>query len=335
MDVENFIKKEKKAKKLYYIYAENSYLRNKFKEEFIEKFVPEAIRDFNLSYVNYGEEYLKRLSNAVQTPPMGAEKRFVISHFEEDNSLNKDEKKKLLKIFKNINPSTTLVFLTANKVDKRRKFFLTLKEIAVYQEFETPRYRDLDQWIRSRFKEYNKKIDTKSLKMLENMFSNKLELLNSEIEKIVTRYPNKEKITYYDIKDIISREKFIEDEEIFNFLDLIGDKKTDQALLTLKEMLSEGVYPLYLLTMLKNQIELLMQVKFYSQYTNNNKKIAKKLDKHPYPVKKAMQRSRNFSQKELEKILEEILRANYHFLTGYYPDQNTALEMIIIKSIAY
>ena len=335
MDVENFINNEKKAEKLYYIFAENSYLRDKFKEEFIDKFVPEAVRDFNLSYVNPGDDYLKRLSNAVQTPPMGAEKRFVISNFDQDASFNKEEKKKLLEIFKNIDQSATLVFLTNNKVDKRKKFYLTLKEIAEYQEFETPRYRDLDQWIISRFRENNKKIDSRSVKMLENMFSNKLEILNSEIEKIVTRYPDKEKISYYDLKNIISREKFLEDEEIFNFLDLIGDKKTDQALLSLKEMLNKGVYPLYLLTMLKNQIELLMQVKFYSQYTQDNRKIAKKMGKHPYPVKKALQRSRNFTQKELEKILEEILRANYHFLTGYYPDQNTALEMIIIKSIVY
>jgi len=335
MNVEDFIKKEKRAKKIYYIYAENLYLRNKFKKEFIAKFVPEEIRGFNLSYVNPGDEYLKRLKNAVQTPPMGAEKRFIISHFEEGDSLKKGEQKKLLDIFENINQSSTLVFLTANKVDKRKKFYLTLKKIVEYQEFDTPRYRDLDKWIISHFFKYGKKIDKKSIKMLENMFSNKLEILNSEIEKIVTRYPEKEKISYYDIKEIISREKFIEDEEIFKFLDLIGDKKTDQALLTLKEMLNKGVYPLYLLTMLKNQIELLMQVKFYSQYTHNNKKIASKLGKHPYPVKKAMQRSRNFTQKELENILEEILRANYHFLTGYYPDQNTALEMIIIKSIVY
>lgn len=335
MKIENFIKKIEEPKKIYYIYAENAYLRNKFKDEFINKFIPEAIRDFNLSNVNPGDEYLRKLSNAVQTPPMGAAKRFVISNFEEDNSLNKEEKQQLLKIFKNMNSSSTLIFLSANKVDKRKKFFQSLKKMAVYKEFKTPRYRDLDQWIISRFKKYEKRIDKQSLKMLENMFSNKLELLNSEIEKIVTRYPEKDKLSYYDIKKIISREKFIEDEEIFKFLDLIGDKKTDQALLTLKEMLSKGVYPLYLLTMLKNQIELLMQVKFYSQYTHDNKKIAKKINKHPYPVKKALQRSRNFSQKELENILEEILQANYNFLTGYYPDQNTALEMIIFKSMAY
>jgi len=335
MDVEGFIKSEKKAKSLYYIYAENSYLRNKFKEKFIAKFVPELIRDFNLSYVNPGEDYLKRLSNAVKTPPMGAEKRFVISHFGDDESLNKKEKQKLLDIFNNLDKSVSLLFLTANKVDKRKKFYLNLKKIAVYQEFETPRYRDLDQWIIKRFHNHNKKIDRQSIKMLENMFSNKLEILNSEIEKIITRYPDKQKLSYYDLKAIISREKFLEDEEIFSFLDLIGDKKTDQALLTLKEMLNKGVYPLYLLTMLKNQIELLMQVKFYSQYTHDNREIARKINKHPYPVKKAMQRCKNFTQKELEKILEEILTANYHFLTGYYPDQNTALEMIIIKSIAY
>ncbi|MGM0548002.1 MAG: DNA polymerase III subunit delta [Bacillota bacterium] len=335
MEIEEFIKKEKKAKKLYYIYAENTYLRNKFKKEFMQKFIPHSIRDFNLAKVNPGDEYLKRLYSAVQTPPMGAEKRYIISDFDDSDSLNQKQKEKLLEIFKGLSTSSTLVFLTANKLDKRRKFYQALKEIAEYQEFEPPRYRDLDKWIMERFQKYNKKIDRQSLKILENMFSNKLEILNSEIEKIITRYPDKDKISYYDLKEIISREKFIQDEEIFKFLDLIGDKKTDQALLTLKEMLNKGVYPLYLLTMLKNQIELLMQVKFYSQYTHNNKKIAAKLNKHPYPVKKAMKRSRNFSQKELEKILAEILRANRHFLTGYYPNQNTALEMIIIKSVSY
>lgn len=335
MEIATFIEKEEKAAKLYYIYAENSYLRNQFKEEFLAKFVPAEIRGFNLSLVQPGEDYLKRLSAAVQTPPIGAEKRYVISDFSDQDSLKKGEKKELLEIFKNLDQTVSLVFLTANKIDKRRKFYLTLKELAAYQEFETPRYRDLDQWIKKRFQAYNKKIDQRGLKMLENMFSNRLEILNSEIEKIITRYQDKQQISYYDLKNIISREKFIEDEEIFNFLDLIGDKKTAEALLSLKEMLERGVYPLYLITMLKNQVELLMQVKFYSQYTHNNKEIAKKINKHPYPVKKAMQRSRNFSQKELENILEEILRANYHFLTGYYPDQNTALEMIIIKSIAY
>ena len=335
MNVEEFLEKENKVNKIYYIFAENDYLRNKFRKEFIKKYVPEEIRGFNLSYVNPGEDYLKRLSAAVNTPPMGAERRFVISQFEPDDSLNQKEKKEFIKILSHVDESCTLVYLTANKVDKRKKFFLTIKKMVKYYEFKTPRYRDLDKWIISRFREYNKKIDSQTVKILENMFSNKLEILNSEIEKIITRYPEKNKINYYDIKDIISREKFIEDEEIFNFLDLIGDKKTDKALLSLKEMLNKGVYPLYLLTMLKNQIELLMQVKYYSQFTHDNKKIASKLGKHPYPVKKALQRSRNFTQLELEKILEEILNANYHFLTGYYPEQNTALEMIIIKAVGY
>lgn len=335
MSIKKFIAKEKKLDKLYYIYAENSYLRNKFKEEFLAKFVPEEIRGFNLTFINPGEDYLKRLSAAVQTPPMGAKKRFIISNFDQGENLKRNDKKELLKIFKNLDQTVTLVFLAANKVDKRRKFYLTLKKIANYQEFKTPRYRDLEQWIIKRFQKHGKKIDKRGIKMLENMFSNKLEILNSEIEKIITRYPDQKQISYRELKKIISREKFIEDEEIFNFLDLIGDKKTDQALLSLKEMLKRGVYPLYLIIMLKNQVELLMQVKFYNQYLHNNKEIAKKINQHPYPVKKAMKRSRNFSQKELENILEEILRANYHFLTGFYPNQNTALEMIIIKSIAY
>ncbi|MCC3145407.1 DNA polymerase III subunit delta [Halanaerobium sp. Z-7514] len=335
MEVQSFIANENKLKKLYYICSEDNYLREEFKQKFIDKFVDEEIKDFNLSFVQPGEDYLKRLKSAVQTPPLGSEKRFVISHLEAADSFDKKEAEKFIALLENLAESTSLLILSPEPLDKRKKLYLRIKKQGSYHEFKAPKYSNLDKWIVSRFREYNKKIDKRSIKVLENMFSNKLEILAAEIEKIVTRFPDKEKISYYDIKDLISRERFIEDEEIFAFLDLIGEKKTDKALLSLKEMLNKGVYPLYLLTMLANQIELLMQVKFYSQFTKNNKEIAKKINKHPYPVKKALQRSRNFTQLELEKILEEILTANYHFLTGYYPDQNTALEMIIIKAINY
>ncbi|MFW5891514.1 MAG: DNA polymerase III subunit delta [bacterium] len=333
MDLKQFFNKENDLKNVYYIYAEDSYLLNNFKEKFLEKFVEEEIRDFNLSYLSPGENYLTKLNNAVQTPPMGSEKRFIISQLEDDFSLNKTENEKLFKIISALNKSSCLIFLSRKALDKRKKLYKEIAKKGVYQEFKTPKYKQLDRWLTNKFRQYNKKVDSYTIKLLENMFSNNLEILDSEIEKIVTRYPDKDKITYYDIKDLISREKFIEDEEIFKFLDLIGEKKTDKALLSLKEMLNKGVYPLYLITMLTNQIELLMQVKFYSQFTNDHREIASKINKHPYPVKKALKRSRNFTQLELEKILEEILRANHHFLNGYYPEQNTALEMIIIRSI--
>ncbi len=333
MDLKNFINKENKLKNIYYIYAEDSYLLNEFKNKFIKKFIPKEIRDFNLNFLNPGENYLVKLKNAVHTPPMGSEKRFIISQLEANFSLNKSENIKLVDIIAGLDESSCLIFLSKKSLDKRKKIYKEINKRGVYYEFKKPKYRNLDKWLANKFKQYDKKVDSRTIKLLEKMFSNNLELLSSEIEKIVTRYPDKDKINYYDIKDIISREKFIEDEEIFNFLDLIGEKKTDQALLSLKEMLNKGVYPLYLMTMLTNQIELLMQVKYYSQFTNDHREIASKINKHPYPVKKALKRSRNFTQLELEKILEKTLTANHHFLSGYYPEQNTALEMIIIRSI--
>jgi len=334
MDLENFFQKEKNIKNIYYIYAENNYILNSFKKHFLEKYVDKEIRDFNLSYVNSGEDYFKRLSAAVNTPPIGSSKRFVISALENDFTLNKKESSSFAQITGNIDKSTILLFLSSHKLDKRKKFYKTINEKGIYQEFKTPKYKNLDKWIYKKFREHNKKVDKTAVKFLENMFSNRLEILDSEIKKLITRYPDKDKISIYDIKKIISRDKFIEDEEIFNFLDLLGEKKIDKAFLSLKNMLNKGVYPLYLLTMMTNQIELLMQVKYQSKFTTNHRKIAKKLNKHRYPVKKALKRSRNFTQFELENILEEIMEANYRFLSGYYPEQNMALEMIIIKSIS-
>lgn len=333
MQISNCLNDNTEIKNIYYVESEDDFLREEFKNKFIKKFIPEEIRGFNLSYVRRGEKYIERLKNTLNTPPIGAKKRFVITELDSGFDFNKEENKKLEKIISSIPDSSIFLLLNAGSIDKRTKIYKIIRKIGKYFKLQTPKYKDLDNWIKNQFNKQGKIIDKKALKILEEMFNNQLDILQSEIQKIVTRFPDKEKINFYDLKEIISRDRLIEDQEIFKFLDLIGEKRTSEALLSLKEMINKGAYPLYLLTMLANHIRLLMEVKFYSRYTSDYKKIADKLNKHPYPVKKALKRSRNFTQHELEKILEEVMQANYNFVTGYYPDQNLALEMIVMKSI--
>lgn len=193
MEVKDFIENENKLKNLYYIYSADNYLRDEFKDKFIDKFVEENIRDFNLSIVQPGEDYFKKLSNAVQTPPLGSKKRFVISQLEAEDSFDKKAQQKLISIIENLDKTTCLLFLSSNSLDKRKKLYLTIKKKGSYFEFKAPKYGNLDKWIVRRFREHNKKIDKRSIKVLENMFSNKLEILATEIEKIITRFPDKEK----------------------------------------------------------------------------------------------------------------------------------------------
>ncbi|MGM0602121.1 MAG: DNA polymerase III subunit delta [Bacillota bacterium] len=334
MQSSSYFKDSEKLKKIYYVESEDDFLRDEFKNEFINKFIPEEIRGFNLSYVRSGERYIARLKNTLNTPPAGSERRFVISEFDDGFDFNKEEKEKLGEIISIIPESSVFLLLNSDSIDKRKKLYKKIKKSGSYYNLQTPKYRELDRWIKEQFKANNKTIDSQAVKILEDMFNNQLDILKSEIEKIITRFPERQKIKFSDVREIISRDRLIEDREIFSFLDLIGEKRTSEALISLKDMINKGAYPLYLLTMLANHIRLLMEVKFYSRYTSNHKKIAEKLSKHPYPVKKALQRSKNFTQHELENILEEVLQANYNFVTGYYPDQNMALEMIVMKAVS-
>ncbi|RCW45407.1 MULTISPECIES: DNA polymerase III subunit delta [unclassified Halanaerobium] len=333
MQISDYFNDNEKLKKIYYVESEDDFLREEFKNKFIKKFIPEEIRGFNLSLVKSGDRYIERLKTVLNTPPVGYEKRFILSEVDSGSDFNKKEIEKIGQIIASIPESSVFLFFNSDSIDKRKKLYRVIKKEGVFFELQTPKYRELDHWINEQFRAHNKSIDSQAVKTLEDMFNNQLDILKSEIEKIITRFPEKNKIKFGDIREVISRDRLIEDREIFDFLDLIGEKKTARALLSLKDMINRGAYPLYLLTMLANHIRLLMEVKFYSRYTTNHKKIAEKLNKHPYPVKKALQRSKNFTQHELENILEEILQANYNFVTGYYPDQNMAVEMIIMKAI--
>ncbi|MFW6269262.1 MAG: DNA polymerase III subunit delta, partial [Bacillota bacterium] len=194
-----------------------------------------------------------------------------------------------------------------------------------------PRYKKLDSWIVEKFKEKNKKVDKKSINLLEHMFNNKLDRLNSEIEKIVTCFPEKELINFKDIKKIISKDRLLKQNIIFDFVDALSKKEKGKAIKILNEMIEAGEIPLMILAMVTRQIRLLLSVKELKNQGNSSQKIADILNEHPYPIKKCYRFSDNFTVEELEILLERVLETNLDMVTGKYDNNKIALEMTLLE----
>ncbi len=316
------------------VYCENDLLLNNFKKNFIDKFVAEDVRDFNLSYVENDNCFVENLIARVNTLPVGTKKRFIIAKTENYFIKKSAKDNKLIGLFNNFPETSCLLMLVkSNKVDFRTKLNKTIKKNGEIIKLDLPKYNNLDQWIKKRFQSSQKRIDQSGVKFLEHMFNNRLLMLDQEIEKTITHFYEKDYLTLEDLQQIISKDRLVEDREIFNFLDMIGEKKKERALISLKEMYNDGLHPLQLLASLTNQVELLMQVKFYKNKGKTANQIAKIISKHPFPIKKAYQRTGNFSEKELENILEALLKANLALVTGKYDEPNLALEMFILASV--
>lgn len=314
---------------LYIISSEDRYILNNFKKKFIDKFIPEEIRGFNYTFLEEVDNFPVVLKNQSNTPPMMAERRFIIAKTTEYFTGKQEKEDLILKLFNNFPETTILIILVEGNANGKLKIVKEAKKTGKVIKITAPKYNELDKWIESKFKNKGKALTKQGVKFLEQMFSNNLQLLESEIEKICLYKYNTKKITMEDIMDIVSKDRLIEDNLIFSLTDALIDRQTGKAVSVFKEITQGGAVPLMILGTMVWQIRLLLTVKSLKEQGKNPDEIARIIKSHPYPVKKCYGKSNSFTEKELEQMLERFLDANVNIITGKY-EPELALELAII-----
>src|SRR5690554_2845333 len=157
-------------KPLYIISSEDRYILSSFKEKFIEKFIDESIRDFNFTYLeDESEDFLVMLKNQVNTPPIFADKRFIIARTANYFKAKENKEEMIISLINNYPETTITVFLVDGKIDNRLKLVETAKKIGEVISITPPRYAQLNKWIISEFKKRGKNIDSISVNFLEQI----------------------------------------------------------------------------------------------------------------------------------------------------------------------
>jgi len=316
-------------KPLYIISSEDRFILSSFKEMFVDKFIDESIRGFNYTYIEEVEDFPVVLKNQANTPPMMADKRFIIVRTAEYFIAKQSKEDLIISLFNNFPETTIIVILVDGKVNNRLKVVNEAKKIGEVLKITPPKYAELDKWIVAEFKKRGKHIDRTSVNFLEQMFSNNLQRLESEVEKISLYKVEDNNIRLEDILQIVSKDKLIEDNLVFSLTDALMSRKTGEAIKVLKQMLNGGAIPLVILGTMIWQIKLLLSVKVLKEQGNNIDNIAKILKSHQYPVKKCYRYSNNFSESDLEMMMEGFLEANNNIVTGKY-EPELALELAVI-----
>ena len=325
-------KNESELNPIYLVYSEENYLLDEFENKFIDNFVSDSVIDFNLTYIDDEDnDFVKKLKNFTTTLPVMADRRYVVLKCVDTFTKKTKHDQELIKLFKNFPETTVLLIIVKDKIDKRIKINKDIKNIVEFINLNPPQYNDLDQWIEHRFNIEGKNINKKGINFLEHMYNNKLERLESEINKIITCFNDKEVIKYRDIKKIISKDRLLEENIIFDFVDALSKKNKGKALQLYHEMIEAGKVPFMILPMITRQIRLLLSVKELKQQGNSPKKSAQILGEHPYPIKKCYRFAKNFTETELEILLERILEANLDLVTGKYQDEKVAIEMALLE----
>jgi DNA polymerase-3 subunit delta len=265
-----------------------------------------------------------------------------------------------LKIFKWQN---VRLLISAGKVDKRKTFFKTLDKIGMVESFAGLSADDKD-WVeraevaaRTAIRERKMEISEEALAELVSRVGPNARQLESEIEKVCVFTGERKKIEFADVAAVCARNKTA---RAFALGDALGDrdlprllKRLDEelwetrldpkkseigllygliskvrAILLLKEMLREGwIKPEEDYSRFKAQLERVPADKLPADRRFNP------LALNPYVLYKALPQVKKYSQSELIRAMDLLLRCNQR-LVGSGLDEALVLQQALVQIVA-
>jgi DNA polymerase-3 subunit delta len=265
-----------------------------------------------------------------------------------------------LKIFK---WQSVRLLISAGKVDKRKTFFKTLDKIGTVESFAALSADDKD-WVeraevaaRNAIRERQKEISGEALAELVSRTGPNARQLESEIEKLCVFTGDRKKIEFADVAGICSRNKTA---RAFALGDALGDRDLPRLLKRLDEELCETkldpkkseIGLLYGLISKVRAILLLKEmlregwIKPEADYNRFKAKLAvipadklpadkrfNPLALNPYVLYKALPQVKKYSQSELIRAMDLLLRCNQR-LVGSGLDEALVLQQALVQIVA-
>ena len=149
----------------------------------------------------------------------------------------------------------------------------------------------------------------------------------AEISKLINYKDYGTIITNEDIDAICIKST---ENKVFDLVDEIGRRNTENALKIYRGLLLYKEEPVKILAMIVRQFRLMLQVGIFTAQGKSPAEIAKLLEQRDFVIKKCIQQSRNFTADILKKALKDSLDTDYSIKSGQMaPD--IAVELLIVK----
>lgn len=309
-----------------FLYGQDAYSSRQRLKEIVEDFNKENLNKLDIEHLDGKKIDFQGFRDGFQTISMFSKKKLIVLSDVFSNSELKKEILDFLKKKKDL--KEVIIFYEEGEVKKEDSLFKFLKNNAQSQEFKSLEIRESKDWIVKEFEKYKVKISPEIPEILIKFIGNDLWRLSNEIKKIATfKIKKREKVSLADIV-LLTKSKI--ETDIFTTVDAFssGDKK--KALTLIHRHLEKGDSPLYLLSMLKFQINNLLIVRDLVEKQMPFSYILNKSNLHPFVVRKNWRLAQKFTLEQLKKIYRKIFKLELKIKTGKI-DPVLALDILIAE----
>ena len=309
-----------------FLYGPDTYRSRQKLTDIIDYYKRIHKSGLNLKYFDGKDLNFQAISDELQSASIFKERKLIVL---ENSFLNKDFKKEFLEnCEKFINSKEIILFYEDGQISENDSLSKFLRKHAKSQEFQLLGGQKLKSWVKKEFEKYRCQITDGALEKLIEWVGNDLWRFSNEIKKIASF---KSDIQEKDI-ELLVKPKI--ETDIFKTIDFLASRNKKQALGLIQKHLEKGDPPLYLLSMINFQFRNLLLVKSQESgdrpYDNFPFTLSKKLNLHPYIIKKTIQQADKFSLEELKTIYQKVFQADFNIKTGKI-EPEIALDLLIAE----
>ena len=237
--------------RLYLLWGEEDYLRERFIESLREMVLGEGEDDFNYKRMDGRNTDVRDIEEAVNSMPFMGERSFVELRDLDINSCREETAERLKALIEDIPDYCTLVLVQdiGYVPDGRMGLVRALKKHAECLEFVAQGQTAIVRWIGRRFKELGKDISRADAEYLIFVSGSLMNQLIPEIEKL-SGYVKGELVTRKDIDAVAIR---LPEASVFEMTDCLAAGNYDGAAKIMSELLLSREAPIKLVAMIAMQ----------------------------------------------------------------------------------
>lgn len=290
---------------LYLVTGDEPYFINTLSCCFLEKLLVPSAHSFNFNTFRGEETRPAAVLSVANTFPILSPRRLVLL---QNADRLKDDQGLLLDYCSNPADTTTVVFI-AEKPDLRKKLFSTLKKQATLMHCPRLRERELPSWIRQEAKKRGLHFSEEALWFLKEHLGVNLMAIHQELEKLALHQAGNDKnpeITMDVVQRVIGNGR---SHSIFELTNAVGQRDVEKSIRLLRNILSEGAHPLFVLTMLTRLWRQMATAKTLIA-SGQSSAVAKKVPMPPSLLRPFLQQLKKWSLEDIQRAFDLSLSAD-------------------------
>ena len=298
----------------------------------IEKFKrdrdPQGLNVVRLDVEKQAGEVLQQ----VLATPFLAERRMVVL---ENLLVSKDkalQEEMLRRIEENALPESNVIVVWEAKDKFKTKLGKALSERLQKEKFanlfEEISGAVLNKWIAKEVSDRGGSIERQAISYLAEHVGCDMWRLHALIDQLIA-YKGSEAVTLSDAQQFLDERA---DDNIFNLVDAIVGRNPKQVFKMIQQQYDNGEDAHYILAMLQRQFRILLQLRDLFDRGEDTKSatLAKKLDLHPFVVKKSLPMVKKYPSATLQRVYKALLDIDIKTKTGQ-GDQALLLDVFAGK----